>query len=980
MKGKAMIGIAMAAIILASVFAVMTGSVSAYSTGGKYNIIKEDDGARLQSVLIGQDLDFCEDMGTDIVTVYRVKDGVAEWGIMGDHHNHLKVGKAETQWRKDGAFFVNYDKATGAADAQLSISAPIMPLEVKVGTKRVSSVAVGTSLIIDTGGMNLLPEDRVDLVIIGPYGQIKYDAINDQHFTNISVSRLKNYGYDGLKTYGWSKGDYTFQVKSKPANACGLDISSDVKPLKILKGEISIDAEPTSTMELDTVRITVTGVAGDEIRVVADPCDGANFIDGVDDTPTGGCSFTDTIDSDGIRKYAIEFDDTGTYTLRATVEGGLRGASYDTVDITVLEKQVAFDMPNTAIIGERITIKGTATSGTYVSVYVAYTLYPQLRNLVIEDGEFSKEVTTTAVGMSVPGSVRLKAWIDADQAAGDDVPTRTADGETALLLQVPQLTAELTTPSVAVKDDFKIEGYAPGSTNVWIMAVPPKGGGGKALTEDRKGITIDKASVATTDNRFTKKLTVQKDATSGYYDLYVLSPGMDEVWDMTSNKDLIDAIDTKYPIADITNPDDAGTKTQAEVQSMLDSLVTSAGSDDLMVQLRLKVESAYVRLDPIATVSIGEPLVVTGKSNRPEGLVIFVTCKGPVELEPVLVKIEDDTFTATFDTTTALTGEYVVKADDGDGHTDTATVEILVSPLDVPEASVLSLLHCDITGDLINDLLVLSYTVDPATGEPTILSKIEAVNGSNGETLWNKSFDNCVAVTLSAGDLNGDNKTDIVINLIYIDPISTGSSAKVIGVNGCNGVELWNKSKTGAKYEVVVMVGVAANLTSTNRTDVVISTLTLSEYFEKPPKTSWYYPKEYRVWNENKGKSKYSSLYGSRTDITAINGSDGSELWEKSFTDSLVFGVPVDLTNDGKDEVVIGMPEEGMNTTTPDVIAINGSNGIEIWSNHYPDVATFSPVDDLTGDGATDLAVRIGCCRVDAVRGYDGTRLWTIEV
>jgi hypothetical protein len=94
---EAIIGIAMAAIILASVFAVMTGSVSAYSTGGKYNIIKKDDGARLQSVLIGQD------------------------------------GKAETQWRKDGAFFVNYDKATGAADAQLSISAPIMPLEVKVG-------------------------------------------------------------------------------------------------------------------------------------------------------------------------------------------------------------------------------------------------------------------------------------------------------------------------------------------------------------------------------------------------------------------------------------------------------------------------------------------------------------------------------------------------------------------------------------------------------------------------------------------------------------------------------------------------------------------------------------------------------------------------------------------------------------------------------------------------------------------------------
>jgi hypothetical protein len=37
---EAIIGIAMAAIILASVFAVMTGSVSAYSTGGKYKLVR----------------------------------------------------------------------------------------------------------------------------------------------------------------------------------------------------------------------------------------------------------------------------------------------------------------------------------------------------------------------------------------------------------------------------------------------------------------------------------------------------------------------------------------------------------------------------------------------------------------------------------------------------------------------------------------------------------------------------------------------------------------------------------------------------------------------------------------------------------------------------------------------------------------------------------------------------------------------------
>jgi len=674
-KGKAIIGISMAAIIVVSVLAVAMPMAVATSDGTDFNTIS---GPATQKVLIGQNLQFTG-YGSD-VTVSRIVSGDVENVYQTDANNRIY----NVNWPTTGAFFVNYNASAKQGAAQLSVEMPDVPLKLKVGTKEVASIAEGTELKVYTGGINLFAADLVDLVIIGPDGQIKTDTINSQKFTGITVAQLTAYG-NALITKGWKIGDYTFQVKSKSANACGLDVVSDAKPLKILKGEISIDAEPTSTMELDTVTVTVTGVADDKIRVKADPCDGATFIDGVDDTPTNaGCLFTDTIDSDGIRKYAIDFDDTGTYTLRATVEGGLRDGSYDTVDITVLEKAVEFDMPNTAIIGERITVKGTSTSGTYVSVWIDDTLFAPLRNLVLEDGEFSKEVTTTDVGMSVPGSVRLKAWIDADQAAGADAPTRTADGETAILLQVPLLTAELSTPSVAVKDDFKIEGYAPGSTNVWIMAVPPKGGGGKALTEARKGITIDKASVATTDNTFTKKLTVQKDATSGYYDLYVLSPGMDEVWDMTSNKDLIAAINTKYHIADITDPNDAGTKTQAEVQSMLDSLVTSAGSDDLMVQLRLKVESAYVRLDPIAAVNAGTPLVVKGASNRQQGFNIVVTCKGPVELEPQVIKIEDDTFTATFDTTAALTGEYVVKADDGDGHTD--EVEVFITGKGMQEA------------------------------------------------------------------------------------------------------------------------------------------------------------------------------------------------------------------------------------------------------------------------------------------------------
>lgn len=83
-----------------------------------------------------------------------------------------------------------------------------MPLKLRVGTKGVSSIAGGTHLT------------------------------NDQLFTDISVSDLCKYRDAGLK---------------------------------IIKGVITIEAGWTCTMELDTVKLTVAGVANDEIKVEASP-------------------------------------------------------------------------------------------------------------------------------------------------------------------------------------------------------------------------------------------------------------------------------------------------------------------------------------------------------------------------------------------------------------------------------------------------------------------------------------------------------------------------------------------------------------------------------------------------------------------------------------------------------------------------------------------------------------------------------------
>jgi len=418
-RGKAIIGIAMAAIMLASVFAAMIGSTGALSMGIGFNIIKSDQPTRPQTVLKGQDLCFNSSYGWpgNIVTISRVVEGYVENTYPADTNNQYF---ATDTWPTTGSYYVNYNAAAERGEAQLSVVDASIPISLKVGEETVSSTAVGTNLIIDTSGINLFPQDRVDLIVIGPDGQIKTDVINNQKFTNLTVSKLTDVYGDktkGIETEGWETGSYTFQIKTKSEYACGLERETGVEDLSIVKGKIDISAEKTTAAERDVVKLTVTGVWEDEIEVGAKSAD-AEFQGGTEDTPMAydkSDNLTDTIDEDGKRTYAIMFTDTGSYTIKATVQGGDRDGDYDTVDITVTEKKVIFDMPTTVTIGERLTVKGTSNTGDWVQIAVEDEICDKFEKIVIdENGEFEEEIDTSDAcegAFSVPGSVRLKAFI-----------------------------------------------------------------------------------------------------------------------------------------------------------------------------------------------------------------------------------------------------------------------------------------------------------------------------------------------------------------------------------------------------------------------------------------------------------------------------------------------------------------------------------------------------------------------------------------
>lgn len=252
--------------------------------------------------------------------------------------------------------------------------------------------------------------------------------------------------------------------------------------------------------------------------------------------------------------------------------------------------------------------------------------------------------------------------------------------------------------------------------------------------------------------------------------------------------------------------------------------------------------------------------------------------------------------------------------------------------------------YSDITGDSINDVIVVTDITGPITN---MSSGVVAVNGSDGTRLWSKSFKNCTAIVGPTTDLNGDNKNDVFIFTLSIYPEKYQN--KIIAVNGWNGKELWSKYLEIKSLEFPkALIIDPTNLTSPNTTDLLISIIKVHLLFRTVT-----------------------------SEITALNGSNGEELWSKSFRDSTAVARPVDLTNDGKDEVVITNIRTFMSS---DVIVVNGTCGTEVWRKYYRDVIIGYSAGDLTGDGANDLAVQIGCCKLEALRGYDGKWLWTIRV
>ncbi len=331
-KGKAILGIAIVAIMLATLMVpaitakdMTNGYVTSrngYQVNPGFVVIELTEGDR-DMIKIGQEIIFKDAEGTVLIqgipdtntdgAAYSVSAFVTETvtdvaGIAGNDKTIDGVYFDTSSLGRTGTYIVS----CGGISQQVSVSRPRIPLELKVGTEVVSAITVGTNIRIDcSGASNLSPYDCVNLIITDSKGrQMKSWTVGDktQYFDAINVAQLVEYGSTNpamqIDTSDWLLGTYTFSVVTEEENARGLDLSSPTKSVtrsraKSLaksrtqpKGEDNISDRPSTVVVEEgpelTAEISSTSVAQEDEFTVMGIAEGSDFVDIVTIAPKGG--------------------------------------------------------------------------------------------------------------------------------------------------------------------------------------------------------------------------------------------------------------------------------------------------------------------------------------------------------------------------------------------------------------------------------------------------------------------------------------------------------------------------------------------------------------------------------------------------------------------------------------------------------------------------------------------------------------------
>jgi len=339
----------------------------------------------------------------------------------------------------------------------------------------------------------------------------------------------------------------------------------------------------------------------------------------------------------------------------------------------------------------------------------------------------------------------------------------------------------------------------------------------------------------------------------------------------------------------------------------------------------------------------------------------------------------------------------------------------LYSPMhSEPEVIRLAFPATDLNGDNAADLLVMNISSDAGTG--AFDSEISALSGSNGSILWQKEYPGSLAFAQTAGDLNGDGQTDVMINeilaagsflpcssvsaiyggngtviwsrshmlaltlaypvqdnggnnssefLVHVfgmDSMNNGIFTSIARVNGSNGTDLEERMFSGA-LAIEYPVG---NLTDDLATDSIVAIYQLNE----------------SIAYEDAGEEVPLNI--TATILEARDGQEHKMLWNRSFAGPALAMPVIDLTGDVRDEILVYFIKYAKNgSISSDIVILQGSDGGLLWQQSFSGLVYAVAGPDLTGEGQRDLIVyNLGeseNAHVLAVKGDDGRLLWSKE-
>ena len=403
-----------------------------------------------------------------------------------------------------------------------------------------------------------------------------------------------------------------------------------------------------------------------------------------------------TLDEEGKKKVKIPTEDIdyGKYKVNVAV-CDMRDTKY----LVIKKCETSIEVPKVAIVGEVVPIKGVSASGD-LAVFVIDDVFEG--EVPVTDDYFKwywdtsgeleggKEIKVFTLSKHVPFTISENVSEDWQRKEG-------VDASTSIFLFPPMLS--MTLPKrIAERDDVVINGIAIGTDHVYIIVINYKGEVISPVSENASVVTAARTPVEDGEwNEIIGELDI------GDYAVIALYEGRDGRTNVIENGKWVIGGENKT--------------LEERVVILTDG---SAGSDDLFMLFNFTIEPAYISFNPIENVRIGEPLAITGKTNRESGTEIAIwVIEGSTILPAVITMVEWPTadhgvFTATIDTTGAVPGIYTIKAYAGEGNTDTATVGIVAPPPPAPEVSISTDRNEYSPGDVINTTVRLSNPTDEA--------------------------------------------------------------------------------------------------------------------------------------------------------------------------------------------------------------------------------------------------------------------------